>query len=40
MEDDEEEYDNIPDWAQYGGFADSTTGEADGGVQLGGGKGR
>lgn len=22
MEDDEEEYDNIPDWAQYGGFAD------------------
>jgi hypothetical protein len=35
MEGDEEEYDNIPDWAQYaGGFADSTTGEADGGVQL------
>ena len=28
MEEDEVEDENIPDWAQYGGFEENTTGEA------------
>nr|AAX95121.1 transposon protein, putative, CACTA, En/Spm sub-class [Oryza sativa Japonica Group] len=32
MEEDDEENDNVPDWAQYGGFAD-TTGDGGGAVE-------
>jgi hypothetical protein len=29
MEEDDVEDENIPDWAQYGGFDENTTNEAD-----------
>nr|BAC98671.1 hypothetical protein [Oryza sativa Japonica Group] len=32
MKEDEEEDNNIPDWAQYDGFAENPTGEVDGAV--------
>ncbi len=33
VEEDKVEDDNILDWAQYGGFEENTTGEADGAVE-------
>lgn len=33
IEEDEVEEENIPDWAQYSGFEENTTGEADGPVE-------
>ena len=33
MEEDEVEDENIPDWPQYGGFEENTTGEAGGAVE-------
>lgn len=33
MQEDEEEDDNIPDWTQYDGFAENTTGEVDGAIE-------
>ncbi len=33
MDEDEAEDENIPDWAQYGGFEGNTAGEVDGAVE-------
>lgn len=33
MEEDEEEGDNIPDWAQYDRFVENTIGEAEGVIE-------